>query len=81
MYFEFLYFEKSYDKQFLYFEFLYFEKSYDKQFLYFEFLYFERSYDEHNYARVVISYKIYQTRRRLILLFSYEMSTCVKRLF
>ena len=38
-------------------------------------------YDKQNLTLVVILYEIYETRRRLVSLISYEMTTCVRSLF
>ena len=39
---------------------------------------FKGSYDKQNLTRVVILYEIYETRRRLVLSISYEMTTRVR---
>ena len=39
---------------------------------------FEGSYDKQNLTLVVISYEIYETRRRLVSYISYKMTTCVR---
>ena len=40
--------------------------------------YFKRSNDKQNLTLVVISYEIYETHRRFVLLISYEMATRVR---